>query len=203
MGEQNGALRVAVTGHRPDRLRASDLPGLRAVMREVMTLLGQAGGGDVTVVSPLAEGADRLAAEAALAAGFRLVCPLPFPRDEYARDFAESASEAAFRALLARAAVVDELPGSRTTPAAKQAAYAAVGARVLDGADLLLAIWDGRPSRGSGGTAEVIARARRRGLPTVWIGARPPHAVSVLMGDESDGTWLDALADLLGRTQPA
>ena len=194
------ALRVGVTGHRPDRLQIPDLAALRAVVREVLAVIGRASGGRVTVVSPLAEGADQLAAAEALAAGFQLVCPLPFPADEYTRDFASPASAEAFRALLTRASAVEELPGSRATPEDERAAYAAVGARVLDGADLLLTIWDGRRARGPGGTAEIVVEARRRGVPTVWIEARPPHGVRVLAGDNGpQGESLDALAKRLIR----
>jgi hypothetical protein len=32
-----------------------------------------------------------------------------------------------------------------------------------------LAIWDGRPARGYGGTADVVAEAQREGLPVVVL----------------------------------
>jgi hypothetical protein len=36
---------------------------------------------------------------------------------------------------------------------------------------VLIALWDGQPSRGKGGTAEIVAYARQRGIPVVWIDA--------------------------------
>lgn len=37
-------------------------------------------------------------------------------------------------------------------------------------ADRLLAVWDGKPARGFGGTADVVAYARRVGVPVdvIW-----------------------------------
>jgi hypothetical protein len=35
---------------------------------------------------------------------------------------------------------------------------------MLDHADELWAVWDGRPARGFGGTADVVEAARRRAL---------------------------------------
>jgi hypothetical protein len=55
------------------------------------------------LLSPLAEGADRAAAEVALNCGIRLIVPLPMEQREYERDFATSESVAEFRQLLARA----------------------------------------------------------------------------------------------------
>jgi hypothetical protein len=49
-------------------------------------------------------------------------------------------------------------------------AYWAAGQRIVGLADVLLAVWDGTPSRGVGGTADVVAFAGQRAVPTtvVW-----------------------------------
>jgi len=41
--------------------------------------------------------------------------------------------------------------------------------RVVDLADLLIAVWDGKPARGPGGTADVVAYAASAGKPYVWL----------------------------------
>lgn len=41
--------------------------------------------------------------------------------------------------------------------------------RMLDEADELLAVWDGKPARGYGGTADVVAAARKHGMPVTVI----------------------------------
>ena len=45
-------------------------------------------------VSPLADGADQIAAEVALELGFSLHAVLPFERDDYRRDFADDGAAA-------------------------------------------------------------------------------------------------------------
>ena len=39
------------------------------------------------------------------------------------------------------------------------------GRLMLDKADELYAVWGGKPARGYGGTGDVVAEARARGLP--------------------------------------
>ena len=47
--------------------------------------------------------------------------------------------------------------------------YEAVGRLLLDQSDIIIALWDGRSSRGRGGTAQVISEALQRGIPVVSI----------------------------------
>ncbi len=129
-------------------------------------------------LSPLAEGADRLFAEEALAAGYRLIAPLPFQQADYEGDFL--ATQDAFRALLQRSLVI-ELDGARG--ADETASYEAVGRFVVQNCDLLIAIWDGRLTGKRGGTAEITRYAVECGVPIWWID--PNDEVSVRwLGDE-------------------
>ncbi len=174
-------LRIGVTGHRPSGLTGADLATLRGRVREVLALArDSAGARDLEIMSPLAEGADQVVARAALAAGLTLICPLPFDRDTYAADFSTASSRAEYRALLTAAVCVVELDGLRTTPKVTEAGYAAVGAWMLDHCDVMLAIWDGGPPRGAGGTGQVVQEALDRRIPVVRIDARRPHDVQVL-----------------------
>jgi len=120
------------------------------------------------MISPLAEGADRLAAVTAGALGYRLQAPLPFPAAEYERDFPESVTE--FRALLELAeGDVLALDGGRGEAEARS--YEAVGRLVVRNCDLLIAIWDGGNGKGRGGTAEIVQFAVRHGLAVWWLRA--------------------------------
>ncbi len=108
---------AGITGHRPNRLAPNAAGRIAAGVDAALAALGPPD----ALVTALAEGADRIAARAALARGWRLVAPLPFPAEDYAADFAEPASRAEFDALLARAQV--EICGpsrarSRTRPTA-------------------------------------------------------------------------------------
>lgn len=182
-------LRVGVTGHRWQEEPA----GLRARLERVMALLGQ--GRAVRLVSALAEGADRLVAELALAQGAELVALLPFPRDSYESDFASRWSRQRFRELLDRATEVVEMSPA---PAERSAGYAAAGRAVLDRSDVLVAVWDGRPARGVGGTAGVVSEARDRGIPVVWVRPESPFEVSTLRPPAGSGVNLEVLAELVG-----
>jgi hypothetical protein len=44
------------------------------------------------------------------------------------------------------------------------------GKVVVDRSSVLVAVWDGQPSRGLGGTADVVRYARERGVPVevIW-----------------------------------
>ncbi len=151
-----GQLVIGVTGHRTladeDRVAAK----IDAVLAEITR---EASGQGLVVLSPLAEGADRLVAARALALpGATLEAVLPLDEAEYEADFATEASRAEFRSLLSRAKIVHRLPRAPN----REEAYAAAGRFVVDHCDVLVAIWDGQPANGPGGTANVVAYARSR-----------------------------------------
>src|SRR5690606_203889 len=100
---------VAVTGHRD--LVPGEVPAIRQRVRDLFTdLSSRAGERNLRVMSPLAEGADRLVAEEALALGLELIVPLPMPRELYALDFEDEDSAGEFNRLAARASELYELP---------------------------------------------------------------------------------------------
>lgn len=179
-------LTVGVTGHRPNRLADADPELLRDRVRSVLGFLHGLRPEEAppTLMTGLAEGADRIAAQEAMELGFRVDAVLPFVRADYEKDFAGPASLEEFGRLLARSGEVHELPGTRRTPEAQDAAYVAVGRFILDRTDVLLAVWDGRRGRGRGGTTQVLLEALQRATPVVWIAAAEPHDALVLLGNE-------------------
>ncbi|HET7036595.1 MAG TPA: hypothetical protein VFI42_13005 [Thermomicrobiaceae bacterium] len=189
---------IGVIGHRPAGLAGADLTTiagrLRDILRQARAITGQ-----ITVVSSLAEGADRLGAYAALHAGLPLYCPLPFARDIYARDFETADSLVEYQALLDRAQRVLELPGSRDSIEEREEAYAALSAALLMLIDLLIAIWDGEEARGLGGTGNTVHAALRLGIPVVWINSQPPHEVRLLTASPDGGSISEPLDRLPAR----
>lgn len=159
----------------------------------------------LTLVSALAEGADSIAARAALKRRFRLEAPLPFAAADYEKDFVHDPNDkddplpagtanartkkalAKFSRLLGRARRVLELPGERmpATGSTKEdarkrnRAYEAAGLTVISQADVVLAVWDGGLSRGRGGTAELITEAARAGLPIILVDARGERPIEI------------------------
>ncbi len=202
---------MAVTGHRPPALDGVEAEALDRRLDAVLT--AAEGMGVRTLVSALAEGADRRVAHLALHARWHLQALLPFPPDRYERDFADTTSRAEFRGLLAQASSTrvvteGEPPGSEAPPPVDPShphpalPYRTLGHALLDEVDLLLALWDGGPPRGPGGTAEVVARARDRDLPVIWVHAHPPHAVHYFAPGASEpqpvpAPWRITLLDLL------
>lgn len=167
-------VRVGVIGHR----RLADAEPLRLRLRDVLDDLArrlrpsERTGVVFAAVSALAEGADRLmAAEILDRPGSSLEAVLPLAPDDYAADFAANESRDRFASLLARADGV-EVVSARARPEA----YLDAGRAVVDRCDVLVAVWDGEPARGPGGTGDAMAHADALGRPTVVIppdGAEP------------------------------
>ena len=154
---------VAVTGHRD--LVPAEVPAIRERVRTFLEdLRSQSPDRDILLMSPLAEGADRLAAEEALALGLPLTVLLPMPRDQYVADFASAESRAHFDSLCAAATDVFELPltpGNTIALIEGQGAnrsrqYAQTGVFLSAHCHILLALWDGNESDSLGGTAQVV-----------------------------------------------
>jgi hypothetical protein len=187
-------VQIGVTGHRPNRISpeaSAALPGqCEQVLKAVAHLASSAHDRRLyshetpllRILSPLAEGADRVVAHAGLALGADLQCPLPFHAAAYCRDFEDDASRDEFHALLSKASAVFEVNGSR---AKADAAYERVGRMVLEQSDLLIAIWDGEPAAGRGGTTQIVEEALTRHVPVVWLNASEPKDPCILLADES------------------
>ena len=71
--------------------------------------------------------------------------------------------------LLTRAA--HQQISSDTTEGPREDAYLDCGLETVNGSDLLIAVWDGEPARGKGGTADVVEYARSIGRPIIVIDA--------------------------------
>jgi hypothetical protein len=192
------AWRVGITGARS--LDPAHLPRLTAQLHDILLTvqalirqLGlephvaaayQQGAPALHCLSPLARGADRLAAREALALGWHLHVPMPFPQNEYVKDFPIQEDRDEFESLLARAETTLALDGTSGDDAER--GYEAVGRHVVRHSDLLIAIWDGRPAAGRGGTSDIVRYAAQTGVPIWWLHAtedRPP-------------AWIGGIGDL-------
>ncbi|MCU1689306.1 MAG: hypothetical protein JWN20_1234 [Jatrophihabitantaceae bacterium] len=164
------AVRIGVTGHRLLADLAAVRASVDAVLDRLLLSAAPAAAVPAMVISPLAEGADRLVARAVLdRPGGALEVLLPLRVSDYLTDFATPASRAEFRELLAAARSVAVVPGDEPSRAA---AYERVGRAVVDGCDVLIALWDGEPGAGRGGTAEIVHYARANGVPVEIVAVR-------------------------------
>lgn len=154
---------IGVTGHRWIEETREVLAAIDHVIEKIHQLYP---GHNLTVLSPLAQGADRVVAKHLLhQQGTQLIAILPMPIDQYLTDFPSDKAKVEFHHLLDQAGEIIELP----QPTSRDEAYAAVGKYTLDHCDLLIAIWDGQVAKGKGGTGEIVHTARERGLPLAWI----------------------------------
>ena len=147
--------KLAITGHRGLPERAEQL--VDAALREEI-----AGTPDVVGLSCLADGADSLFAQAVLDRGGELVAIVPATR--YREGLPEE-HHAVYDALMARATDVVRLEHVESTSHSHMDA----SLDMIRRADRLVAVWDGKPARGYGGTADIVDAAQERGLPITVI----------------------------------
>jgi hypothetical protein len=180
-------LRVGVTGHRPNRMPESQWDRIKRDLATVMAEV-EATHRDrrPVLLSGIAEGADRLAAFAALGCGWSLRSILAFHRTRFEADFPEPFAVGEFRALLAASETVEE-PKKGAHVRSPEDGYDAVARRLVASSDMLIAVWDGEGSRGKGGTVDVIELAHARGIPVIWVHARKAQLPRRLRAPDGTG----------------
>jgi len=180
--DQNSAIPIiiGVTGHRD--LRASDIPQLKNQVRVILKCLrDNYPATPLLLLSPLAEGGDRLVAQVALETEIRLVVPLPMPQEEYENDFETKESKDEFKQLLSQAWKCFELPlvpgniggGIQNSGSERQRQYAQDGAYIARHSHILIALWDGEHTELEGGTSQIVD-FKLNGIPAPYAGPRKP-----------------------------
>jgi hypothetical protein len=174
---------LGVSGHRmlrqgeKDQIRLQDL--VRSIFNEFRRRYPQT---PAILLSPLAKGADRLAAQVALESEYRqwctLVVPMPFPEAQYRQDFKLDGSEEEFDQLLEAAGISAGAISGRLfhmpvpagadlrQPAARDRQYALVGEFVAHYSQVLIALWDGKISTNPNacGTGAIVNFKLRAGV---------------------------------------
>jgi FxsC-like protein len=148
--------RVGVTGHTALTSATQVL-----VYRCLLACLADHAEDGLWGVTCLAEGADQLFARAVLAANGQFEALIP--AEDYRERIVRPDNWPVFDQLVGAASSVSYMPFRR----AGRPAYAAASAEMLRRCDLLVAVWDGEQSRHVGDTADVVARARRLGIPVI------------------------------------
>jgi hypothetical protein len=155
---------LGVSGHQgiPASAKSAIVDALRERVRAERSPVG---------VCSLAAGADQLFAREVLDNGGELHVIIPCIG--YETTFEDTCDRGEYERLLARADQTVELAYSRPS----EAAFFAAGRRVVEECEQLLAVWDGLPAKGAGGTADVVAYARERGrsVLVIWPAGTPPR----------------------------
>jgi hypothetical protein len=165
-------VRIGVTGHRT----LADEDDVGARVHEALAdlknrLVSSSTEVRFTVLSALAEGADRLVVDKAYEVfgdDLRVVAVLPREAGDYMQDFKTAHSRRVFEQMLEQAARARAMPEA---PSDEQG-YERAGQYIVEQSDVLFALWDGEEARGRGGTAEIVTFARGRRRPVVHIQAR-------------------------------
>lgn len=153
---------IGVSGHQdiPEEAMPNVLAGIRDT-------IWRYGSGSVGVCS-LAAGADQIFAQAILDADGVLHVVIPCERYGETFDLGDLLT---YHRLLSAAEEVETL----AHPDPTEKAFLDAGHRVADSCDVLIAVWDGHPTRGLGGTGEVVGYAESAGRKVVIIW---PHGVT-------------------------
>lgn len=87
------------------------------------------------------------------------------PSADYASTFLNSTDRTNYNSLLARAESIESLDYPRPS----EDAFLEAGRKAVEMSDVLIAIWDGQPARGKGGTADVVGIAQDLGRRVVVL----------------------------------
>jgi hypothetical protein len=156
--KQGMPLYIGITGHRTlgdvDAKRASS-----TIANELSLLKERYPNTPLILVSALAEGADRIAVEVALGKGIPYCVVLPTSAENYQQDFSTASSRSEFQAYLQQATAVinaSQARGEDPSLSSRPDIYVHAGAEICKICQVLIAVWDGLPAKGPGGTAWVV-----------------------------------------------
>lgn len=151
-------MRMGVTGHQQIPSDA-----LACIQRSIRQCL-QSESPPVIGLSSLAAGADQLFASCLLELGGHL--HVVVPSAHYDETFPTMESRQSYYHYLAKASDIIEMD----EPSPSERAFFNAGCKIVDLSDKMIAIWDGNAARGFGGTADVVAYARKLGRPLeiIW-----------------------------------
>jgi hypothetical protein len=153
-------LAIGFTGHRklPDEAKC------REAIRRVLVAWKARVPGVVYGVSSAAAGGDLLFAETCIELNLPIRVFLPLPREQFRDDFDDPTWSRAERVLTSALSV--EVTGVGQKPTER---YYECGIETVQQSQLLIALWDGGPGHGMGGTADMVYFAKGQGRPIAWI----------------------------------
>jgi hypothetical protein len=145
-------MRIGVTGH-----QSIPLP-VQSWIRDAVSEYLENATTELIGVSSLAIGADQIFAEEVVKRKGALYAVIP--SREYGTTFKRPFERRRYEALLSQSLTVETLDFL----APSEDAFYAAGKRVVELSDQLVAVWDGKPARGKGGTADIVAFAKSTGM---------------------------------------
>jgi hypothetical protein len=153
-------LAIGFTGHRklPDEAKCRQ--AIRKILLEWMDRVP----GVVYGVTSAAAGGDLLFAETCIELNLPIRVFLPLPKEQFREDFDET-SWARAECVFGKALSVEITGAGEKLPDR----YYECGIETVQQSQVLVALWDGEPSQGLGGTADMVHFAKEQGRPVIWI----------------------------------
>ncbi|MBK7214983.1 MAG: hypothetical protein IPH88_17175 [Bacteroidales bacterium] len=135
------------------------------------------------VVSALAQGADRMVSRIAMdSLNASLQVILPFNEAEYREDFKTAEDLYEFEELYKEATITNiHSFECEPAPTPRNRGYRHSGEKMAETCDIIIAVWDGGPAKGVGGTAEIVDYALRLNRTVIWINSLHPEKPACLL----------------------
>lgn len=160
---------LAVAGHRWNKLRPEQALRLEAALTAIFREIDRnADSIDIILAMGMAEGTDLLAASL-MPTRWRLRAMLPLPATDWREWLANkatgnrAAAVAQFDAAMRRPLLEIRIVPARSN---RDPDFSKLAAALVAGADVLVAVWDGKAGL-PGGTGDVVRLAREAGLPVI------------------------------------
>ena len=162
--------KIAISGHRDLKLNKID-----KYQKEIEQFLKEEKNSNknIRIISPLADGADRLIVKAAQNLGLEYEVYLPMPIELYLKDFSPN-SKKEFEEFLEKAVAIEVAPFCKGCNAQNIADYGKwrnlqyqyMGFTLVDKADKVLFLFDGNINQPkTGGTADILLYAKKHNKP--------------------------------------
>lgn len=151
-------MKIGITGH--TNLTPASMTVVHEAIRTALAPYAREG---ITGVTCLAKGADQIHAQVVLELGGDVVVVLP--SRNYREKKVKPANRDLFDDLLSKASEIAYMPFDESG----QAAYMAASEELVARSDLMVAVWDGAPAAGYGGTGDVVAYAREQGREVIVL----------------------------------
>ncbi len=171
-------LAVGFTGHRT----LADEAASRASIYHFLAEKKHSTSEILVGVSSIAAGGDLLFAESCIALEIPIRVLLPMPKEEFRNDF-DLPTWSRAEQVMERAMSV-EITGGETQ---RDGSYYECGIETVLQSQWLIALWNGEPAKGLGGTEQIVTFARQIGRPVAWI-----HSVTGVL-QVSDSNSLPSL----------
>ena len=174
MSVDNKYYTVGITGHRD--ILQSEISLCKEQIKRYLSRLLKSVDKPLLLLSPLADGADRLFVEAGKELGLEYEVILPMPIELYTKDFDEN-SLVEFNSLLIHAkkySSIDIINGKSIDDIKeygldRDKQYLAIGEHLAQECDTLVALWDGEYNQKVGGTADVVTYRKNLGKDFLHI----------------------------------